>query len=107
MAETKESIHIYRPDSENEPWPYPCPECGSATYLGIFIPTVEASFAEWHGWSFKCHNQACDPIWEGHIINWDRQGDDCEPFVVFDLIDSGAYWASEDDCYYTPQCPRE
>jgi hypothetical protein len=107
MAEAEGSIHIYRPDSEHKAWPYCCPECGSATYLGIFIPTVEASFAEWHGWSFKCHNLSCDPLYEESIIDWDRQGEPCEPRTVYDLIDSGDYWASEDDCYYTPNAPRE
>jgi len=60
---------------------YPCPECGSATYLGIFIPTVEASFAEWHGWSFKCHNRLV--ILYGKdtlLIGIDRN--DCEPCVL-------------------------
>jgi hypothetical protein len=99
-------IHIYNPMDEQKVWPHPCPNCNSATYLGIFIPTVEAYYAEWHGWSFQCKNQSCDPIYEKHEISWDENGEDCEPYIYYDLVAFGAYWDNEDDCYYTPQCPR-
>ena len=101
-------VHIYRGTNRDEGvWNHPCPNCNSLTYLGIFIPTVKWFSADYLGTSFQCHNEACDPIWEGHIIDWDDEGEQCEERVVFDLIDSGAYWDSEDEFYYTPQNPRE
>lgn len=104
---TTENLHIYRgTNTKNEVYPFPCPNCNSLTYLGAFIPTVSAFYAEWYGWSYQCHNEACDPIYEEDEIDWDKNGDPCKPRKVYDLIDCGAYWADEDDCYYTPQCPR-
>jgi predicted RNA-binding Zn-ribbon protein involved in translation (DUF1610 family) len=101
------NLHIYRgTNTEIKPWPYPCPECGSATYLGVFIPTVAAFWADYYGWSFRCHNLNCAPVYEKHEIDWDKNGDECEPRIVYDLVDCGAYWDDEDDCYYTPQAPR-
>ena len=99
-------IHIYNPISEKKAFLHPCPNCGSATYLGVFIPTVTASWADYHGWSFQCYNQSCDPVYEEHVIDWDEDGNECEPYVYYDLVACGAYWDSEDDCYYTPQYPR-
>jgi hypothetical protein len=97
-------IHINRgTNREIKPYPFPCPNCGSLTYLGKFIPTVSAFHAEYYGWSFHCHNEACDPIYEKHDISEEGY----RSKIYYDLIDSGAYWADEDECYYTPQCPRE
>jgi hypothetical protein len=80
-------------NTEIEVYPYPCPGCGSLTYLGVFIPTVYALYAEWYGWSFQCKNPACAPIYEEDEIDWDDEGNECEPRTVYDLIDYGAYWS--------------
>jgi hypothetical protein len=92
--------------TEIKAWHYSCPCCGSATYLGVFIPTVEAFWSDYHGWSFRCHNQSCDPVYEKHTIDWDKNGNECEPHTYYDLVDYGAYWDAEDEYYYTPQHPR-
>jgi hypothetical protein len=85
------NLHIYRGTNvETKPWPHPCPNCGSATYLGVFIPTVLAMWADYHGWSYQCYNQSCDPVYDD----------------FGDVEQCGAYWDSEDEYYYTPQAPR-
>jgi hypothetical protein len=100
-------IHICRgTNRETGLWMHPCPNCGSLTYLGKLIPTVTYLNADYYATSFQCHNPMCDPIYEEHEIDWDRNGDPCEPRTVYDLIDYGAYWDAEDEVYYTPQCPR-
>jgi hypothetical protein len=101
-------VHIFRGTNRDEGvYPFPCPCCNSLTYLGKFIPTVSWFSADYLGTIFQCHNPNCDPIYEKHTIDWDRKGEPCEPRTFYELIDFGAYWDSEDDCYYTPQAPRE
>jgi len=77
----------------------PCPNCGSVTYLGKLIPTVTILSADYYAPSYQCHNPNCDPIFE-------KYEDDETGKISFDLIEFGAYWSAEDDCYYTPQSPR-
>jgi hypothetical protein len=104
---TTEHLHIYRGTNTKEGiWNHPCPNCGSASYLGVFIPTVTTFKADWYSTTFQCHNEACDPIYEEDEIDWDENGDECEPRKVYDLVDCGAYWDVEDEYYYTPQSPR-
>jgi len=57
---------------------YPCPNCGSFTYLGVLIPTVEMAITDYYPTEFTCQNPDC-----------------------------GAYWNSEDKYYYTPENSRE
>jgi hypothetical protein len=105
---TTDSIHIFRGTNRNiNVGNYPCPNCNSLTYLGMFIPTVSVLTADYYGASFQCHNLNCDPVYEEDVIDWDDEGNECEPRTVYDLVDSGAYWDAEDEFYYTPQCPRE
>jgi hypothetical protein len=73
---------------ESGVYPYPCPHCGSLTYLGVFIPTVSWFTAEYYGISFQCHNLNCAPHYEDG-----------------ELVGYGAYWDGEGDCYYTAGNP--
>ena len=91
--------HMFRgTNTEIKPWPYPCPCCGSVTYLGVFIPTVAAFYADYYGWSYQCYNQSCTPLYDEYKNE--------DGAIVYDLVAYGAYWGYEDDCYYTPQNPR-
>lgn len=92
---TNREIHVY---------PYPCPNCGtSVSYLGIYIPTVSVLTADYYPASFQCHNLNCDPVYE-KIETEDDEGNE---IIYYDLVDSGAYWSSDDSCFYTPQYPRD
>jgi hypothetical protein len=103
-----EHMHIYRGTNRNEGvWEHPCPNCGCPTYLGVMIPTVTWFSAEYLGTSFHCHNPNCDPIFEEHEWDEDEDGNIVEPFIIYELVDFGAYWDSEDEYFYTPQCPRD
>lgn len=87
-------------NTEIRPWNWPCPNCGSLTYLGVFIPTVHVFTADYYSPSFRCYNPNCDPV-------YDEYHDEETGKVYYDLIAFGAYWDAEDEYYYTPQCPRE
>lgn len=97
---TMGNVHIFKgTNTTTVPYHLPCPNCNSLTYLGVFIPTVSVFSADYYSASFKCHNPNCDPIYEEYE-------DDETGKVSYDLIDYGAYWDAEDNCYYTPQRPR-
>jgi hypothetical protein len=94
---TEGNLHIYKGVNRRiEVVNRPCPNCGSLTYLGVFIPTVTVLYADYYSPSFQCHNLICDPIHEDYT--------DFEGGKV--LKDYGAYWSAEDKYYYTPQNPR-
>lgn len=97
-------IHIFRGVNQKTGVnPYPCPNCGtSATYLGIYILTVTWLSANYLGTTYQCHNPNCDPIYE----KYETEDDEGNEIIYYDLVDFGAYWSNEDDCYFTPQAPR-